>query len=159
MYLYFFNSGPFALTKQIILADGFQGLFRGLIPTFAREMPGYFFFFGGYEISRTLFTPAGKTKDDIGKCATHTHTHLLYSCWYLSLMNIYEECEWMYTAVHYFIITGSIATIISGGIGGVALWAAVFPADVIKSRAQVAVESVQLSFVGVFNKILKEEGG
>ena len=51
-----------------------------------------------------------------------------------------------------------MATIISGGLGGVALWAAIFPADVIKSRAQIATEAVQLSFVGVFNKILKEEG-
>lgn len=28
--------------------------FRGLGPTFAREMPGYFFFFGGYEMSREM---------------------------------------------------------------------------------------------------------
>ena len=31
-----------------------------------REMPGYFFFFGGYEISRALLTPPGKKKDEIG---------------------------------------------------------------------------------------------
>jgi solute carrier family 25 ornithine transporter 2/15 len=29
-------------------------------------MPGYFFFFGGYEATRGLLTPAGKTKDEIG---------------------------------------------------------------------------------------------
>jgi solute carrier family 25 ornithine transporter 2/15 len=46
--------------------EGFLGFFRGLTSTFAREMPGYFFFFGGYELSRHLLTPPGKTKDDIG---------------------------------------------------------------------------------------------
>jgi solute carrier family 25 ornithine transporter 2/15 len=29
-------------------------------------MPGYFFFFGGYEATRGLLTPVGKTKDEIG---------------------------------------------------------------------------------------------
>ena len=59
--------GPWALTKQVVRTEGIQGLFRGLVPTFAREMPGYFFFFGGYEGSRYLMTPQGKTKDDLGK--------------------------------------------------------------------------------------------
>lgn len=43
---------PFQLTKQILKAEGIRGMFRGLTPTFAREMPGYFFFFGGYEMTR-----------------------------------------------------------------------------------------------------------
>jgi hypothetical protein len=43
-----------------------QGLFRGLGTTIARVMPGYFFFFGGYEATRGLLTPIGKTKDEIG---------------------------------------------------------------------------------------------
>jgi len=62
-----FDRGPWALTRQILHTEGPQGLFRGLIPTFAREMPGYFVFFGGYEVSRALLTPSGKTKDEIGK--------------------------------------------------------------------------------------------
>ena len=67
-YLYFIKyRGPWGLTKQILKAEGIRGLFKGLVPTFAREMPGYFFFFGGYELSREYFTPPGKTKDDIGK--------------------------------------------------------------------------------------------
>jgi hypothetical protein len=59
-------SGPWALTRQILREEGPRGMFRGLVPTFAREMPGYFFFFGGYEVSRSLLTPVGKTKDEIG---------------------------------------------------------------------------------------------
>lgn len=41
--------GPVKLTSQIVKKDGLLGLFRGLVPTLVREMPGYFFFFGGYE--------------------------------------------------------------------------------------------------------------
>lgn len=80
---------PYQLTKQILKAEGIKGMFRGLTPTFAREMPGYFFFFGGYEFSReflakydwidclkTLFWDAlntfrpGQSKDDIGPLKT-----------------------------------------------------------------------------------------
>lgn len=46
----------YQLTKQILQTEGVKGLFRGLTPTFAREMPGYFFFFGGYEMTRDFFT-------------------------------------------------------------------------------------------------------
>lgn len=52
--------GPVALTRQILKAEGIRGLFHGLSPTFAREMPGYFCFFFAYEFSRDLLTPAGK---------------------------------------------------------------------------------------------------
>nr|CAD7572709.1 unnamed protein product [Timema californicum] len=64
--------GPFQLTKNILKRDGIPGLFRGLIPTLAREMPGYFFFFGGYEAARQFLTPPGKTKDEIGPLRTMT---------------------------------------------------------------------------------------
>jgi len=53
--------GPFRLTKQILRAEGVPGLFRGLKPTFMREMPGYFFFFYSYELSREMLRPEGKT--------------------------------------------------------------------------------------------------
>lgn len=43
---------PYQLTKQVLKTEGIKGMFRGLTPTFAREMPGYFFFFGGYELTR-----------------------------------------------------------------------------------------------------------
>ena len=56
------------MTRDIVRRDGLPGLFRGLASTIVREMPGYFFFFGGYEVSRHLLTPAGKTKDEIGQC-------------------------------------------------------------------------------------------
>ena len=53
--------------KQIIRQEGALGLFRGLTSTWAREVPGYFFFFGGYDASRKLLTPAGGSYDDLSE--------------------------------------------------------------------------------------------
>lgn len=58
--------GPWQLVKQIVRTEGPQGMFKGLTATFLREMPGYFFFFGGYEGTRYLFTKVGENKNDIG---------------------------------------------------------------------------------------------
>ncbi|CAF4954749.1 unnamed protein product [Pieris macdunnoughi] len=57
---------PLQLTQQIFKEYGIQGLFRGLVPTIMREMPGYFFFFGGYEGTREFLAKPGQSKDDIG---------------------------------------------------------------------------------------------
>lgn len=58
------------MASQIFKESGIRGFYHGLVSTFAREMPGYFFFFGAYELSRSLMTPAGKTKEDIGVLRT-----------------------------------------------------------------------------------------
>lgn len=48
--------------------EGPQGFFQGLTTTIAREVPGYFCFFGAYELSRTMFANYMKCdKEDIGK--------------------------------------------------------------------------------------------
>ncbi|XP_062538535.1 mitochondrial ornithine transporter 1 [Armigeres subalbatus] len=107
---------PFQLTRQILRTEGIPGMFRGLTSTFAREMPGYFFFFGGYEASRDLMTEPGQSKDDIGP----------------------------------------LKTMVAGAVGGVALWTAIFPADVIKSRIQV--QSLRLSMTQVGADIFRKEG-
>nr|ACO15775.1 Mitochondrial ornithine transporter 1 [Caligus clemensi] len=64
------KTGPFSITKSILQTDGVPGLFRGLTPTFMREMPGYFAFFYAYEHCRDLFRPQGKSKDEIGPART-----------------------------------------------------------------------------------------
>ena len=51
--------GPFKLTGQILREQGVPGLFRGLTPTFFREMPGYFCFFFAYEFMRELLAKPG----------------------------------------------------------------------------------------------------
>ena len=48
--------GPFALTRGIIRKDGVRELFKGLKPTWMRELPGYFSFFGGYELTKVLIS-------------------------------------------------------------------------------------------------------
>ena len=58
--------GPAKMCAQIFKESGVRGFYHGLVSTFAREMPGYFFFFGAYELSRSMLTPVNKTKDDIG---------------------------------------------------------------------------------------------
>ncbi|XP_018023327.1 mitochondrial ornithine transporter 1 isoform X2 [Hyalella azteca] len=108
--------GPWTVTRYILSTEGVPGLFRGLTATFAREMPGYFFFFGGYEATRTFLTKDGQTKDDIG------------------LLN----------------------TFISGGVAGCALWTAMFPTDLIKSRIQVAGDTSPMWRVAV--DIYRTEG-
>lgn len=58
--------GPWRLTSQILKEQGVRGLFTGLSSTIAREMPGYFFFFGGYELTRDFLAKPNENRDDIG---------------------------------------------------------------------------------------------
>lgn len=51
---------------------------------------------------------------------------------------------------------GPINTMISGAVGGVVLWAVIFPADVIKSRIQIYNLSGGLLSVG--SEIFRKEG-
>uniref|UniRef100_A0AAY4A3D7 Mitochondrial ornithine transporter 1 n=1 Tax=Denticeps clupeoides TaxID=299321 RepID=A0AAY4A3D7_9TELE len=60
-----FRHVPLVQVKSIVQQDGLAGLFQGMTSTWLREVPGYFFFFGGYEICRTLLTPAGQSKDEM----------------------------------------------------------------------------------------------
>lgn len=62
--------GSFRLTQQVIAESGIRGLFNGLGSTIAREMPGYFVFFGGYEGAREMLTKPGETKENIGPLRT-----------------------------------------------------------------------------------------
>lgn len=60
----------FQLTRQILREHGVRGMYRGMTSTLMREMPGYFFFFGGYEATRELLRKPGQSKDDIGLVRT-----------------------------------------------------------------------------------------
>ncbi|KAK6485836.1 mitochondrial ornithine transporter 1-like [Huso huso] len=55
-----------SVVKGVLRSDGPLGMYQGLTSTLVREVPGYFFFFGGYEFSRSVFTSGGKSKDDLG---------------------------------------------------------------------------------------------
>ncbi|XP_005305671.1 mitochondrial ornithine transporter 1 isoform X1 [Terrapene carolina triunguis] len=54
-----------SVVKSVIQKDGPLGFYHGLSSTLLREVPGYFFFFGGYELSRTFFA-AERPKDQLG---------------------------------------------------------------------------------------------
>uniref|UniRef100_A0A8C6SFB6 Solute carrier family 25 member 15b n=1 Tax=Neogobius melanostomus TaxID=47308 RepID=A0A8C6SFB6_9GOBI len=57
----------FSVVKTIMRTEGPVGFFNGLTTTIAREVPGYFCFFGAYELCRTAFAERMKCdKDDIG---------------------------------------------------------------------------------------------
>lgn len=58
-------STVWSVVKGVIQKDGPLGFYRGLSSTLLREVPGYFFFFGGYELSRTFFA-SGRSKDELG---------------------------------------------------------------------------------------------
>ncbi|KAF4072759.1 hypothetical protein AMELA_G00251360 [Ameiurus melas] len=60
-----------SVIKSIMKAEGPSGFFQGLTPTIAREVPGYFCFFGAYELCRSIFsTHLECSKDNIGVVPT-----------------------------------------------------------------------------------------
>ncbi|KAG7484534.1 hypothetical protein MATL_G00050260 [Megalops atlanticus] len=60
-----------SMVRTVMRNDGPLGFFQGLTTTIAREVPGYFCFFGAYELSRSAFSEyMGKSKDDIGVVPT-----------------------------------------------------------------------------------------
>lgn len=113
------NSKPISateLTKSIIRQHGVAGLYNGLTSTIAREMPGYFAFFGGIEGTKHILVKYTSIKDE----------------------------------------SHPLMPLIAGGVGGMCLWLAIFPFDLIKSRIQVENSTMSLSKMLV--KIIREEG-
>uniref|UniRef100_A0AAY5KGX0 Solute carrier family 25 member 15b n=1 Tax=Esox lucius TaxID=8010 RepID=A0AAY5KGX0_ESOLU len=56
-----------SVVKSVIKQNGPRGFYAGLTTTIAREVPGYFCFFGAYELCRTVFADHMKcNKDNIG---------------------------------------------------------------------------------------------
>ncbi|XP_037008061.2 mitochondrial ornithine transporter 2 [Artibeus jamaicensis] len=54
-----------SVVKGILRKEGPWGFYHGLSSTLLQEVPGYFFFFGGYELSRSFFA-SGRSKDELG---------------------------------------------------------------------------------------------
>uniref|UniRef100_A0A8D2DDY7 Solute carrier family 25 member 2 n=1 Tax=Sciurus vulgaris TaxID=55149 RepID=A0A8D2DDY7_SCIVU len=54
-----------SVVKCILRKDGVLGLYHGLSSTLLQEVIGYFFFFSGYELSRSFFA-SGKPKNELG---------------------------------------------------------------------------------------------
>ncbi|XP_078231460.1 mitochondrial ornithine transporter 1 isoform X6 [Callithrix jacchus] len=111
-------STVWSVIKSVLRKDGPLGFYHGLSSTLLREVPGYFFFFGGYELSRSFFA-SGRSKDELGP----------------------------------------VPLVLSGGVGGICLWLAVYPVDCIKSRIQVlSMSGKQAGFIRTFISVVKNEG-
>lgn len=109
----------YAVVKNILQQEGPLGLFEGMTSTWLREVPGYFFFFGGYEICRSFLTKPGHCKDEMD----------------------------------------ATRLVISGGVGGVFFWLAVYPIDSVKSRIQVmSMSGKQAGFLMTLTTIMRTEG-
>ncbi|XP_044936481.1 mitochondrial ornithine transporter 1-like isoform X1 [Mustela putorius furo] len=111
-------STVWSVMKSVLRKDGALGFYHGLSSTLLREVPGYFLFFGGSELSRSFFA-SGRSKDELGP----------------------------------------VPLMLSGGVGGICLWLAVYPVDCVKSRIQVlSMSGKQAGFIGTFISIVKNEG-
>ncbi|XP_068174392.1 solute carrier family 25 member 15a [Antennarius striatus] len=61
------KSTVWSVVKSVLKAKGPLGFYEGLTSTIVREVPGYFCFFGAYELSRSKFAQyLGTDKDSIG---------------------------------------------------------------------------------------------
>ncbi|XP_075040559.1 mitochondrial ornithine transporter 1-like isoform X1 [Mixophyes fleayi] len=61
------KSTPWSIVCDILKSEGVFGLFRGLSSTWLREIPGYFFFFGGYELSSSILNRSSKHQPGEGE--------------------------------------------------------------------------------------------
>ncbi|XP_059243464.1 mitochondrial ornithine transporter 1-like, partial [Mustela nigripes] len=111
-------STVWSVMKSVLRKDGPLGFYQSLSSTLLREVPRYFLFFGGYELSR-LFFASGRSKDELRP----------------------------------------VPLMLSGGVGGICLWLAVYPGDCVKSRIQVlSMSGKQAGFIRTFISIEKNEG-
>ncbi|MBN3302709.1 solute carrier family 25 member 15a isoform X2 [Amia ocellicauda] len=61
------QNSVFSVVRAVLQSEGPLGMYQGLSSTLVREVPGYFFFFGGYELGRSVFaSSAGKSKEELG---------------------------------------------------------------------------------------------
>lgn len=128
--------GPMKLTAQIIREEGSLGLFRGLVPTLVREMPGYFFFFGGYE-------------GELIKISTICDDKSTFFS-FLGMREFFCEPNQSKEDI------GLLKTMIAGAVGGSVFWTLTYPVDVAKSRIQV--KNTDKNLVQTISEIVRKEG-
>lgn len=83
-----------SVVKNVLRTNGPLGFYQGLTTTIVREVPGYFCFFGGYELSRSTFAQhMGRDKEHIGQSMRRPLKNLnsgtIYSC---HCKKCFEEC-------------------------------------------------------------------
>eukprot|EP01018_Ginkgo_biloba_P006209 Gb_33596 [translate_table: standard] len=75
-------NGPIDVARQVLRSEGgIRGLFKGLVPTFCREVPGNALMFGTYEALKQ-FMAGGRDTSQLGRGALLTAGGLAgASCW------------------------------------------------------------------------------
>uniref|UniRef100_A0A8C1ZGB5 Solute carrier family 25 member 15b n=1 Tax=Cyprinus carpio TaxID=7962 RepID=A0A8C1ZGB5_CYPCA len=93
-----------SLIKSIMHNDGPAGFFQGLSTTVARELPGYFCFFGAYELCRSLFAEYMHCgKDDIGVAPIVFSGGLRGACLWIQVMSMTgKQSGFFKTFMHIF---------------------------------------------------------
>ncbi|XP_018085217.1 mitochondrial ornithine transporter 1 isoform X1 [Xenopus laevis] len=79
------KSTPWSVVRAIMSSEGIPGLFRGLSSTWLREIPGYFFFFGGYELSIDILSQRQSSKDLPGALVVTVSGGVGGACFWLSV--------------------------------------------------------------------------
>uniref|UniRef100_A0A8D0GF18 Mitochondrial ornithine transporter 1 n=1 Tax=Sphenodon punctatus TaxID=8508 RepID=A0A8D0GF18_SPHPU len=82
------HSSTWTVVKSIFHSEGLLGFFQGLTSTWLREVPGYFFFFGGYEVSRSFFLQADQSKEELGALPLTMSGGIGGACFWLSVYPI-----------------------------------------------------------------------
>lgn len=122
-----------------------------------REIPGYFCFFGAYELCRSKFAQyMGTDKDSIGMLILFHY--ILHCSWHFCCL----RCAPVSVICSHKIIlvfAGILPLMFSGGFGGACLWLMVYPIDCVKSRIQVySLAGRQEGFMKTFTGIIRTEG-
>ncbi|XP_017952310.1 mitochondrial ornithine transporter 1 isoform X2 [Xenopus tropicalis] len=78
-------STPWSVVRAILSSEGIPGLFRGLSSTWLREIPGYFFFFGGYELSIDILSQRESSKDPPGALVVTVSGGVGGACFWLAV--------------------------------------------------------------------------
>ncbi|XP_071979590.1 mitochondrial ornithine transporter 1-like [Engystomops pustulosus] len=77
------KSTPWSIVCDILKTEGVCGFFRGLSSTWLREIPGYFFFFGGYELSSSILNRS--SRDQPGALVVTVSGGVGGACFWLSV--------------------------------------------------------------------------
>jgi len=64
------NITPTTIIRDVLRRDGPLGFYHGITSTILRDVPGYFFFFGGYESTRYYLTREGDDPENVGLLRT-----------------------------------------------------------------------------------------
>lgn len=133
--------------KTVLKTNGPLGFYQGLTSTIVREIPGYFCFFGAYELCRTKFAQyMGTDKDNIGTVPSFP----TFCCALVSVICYHKVSS---------VFAGMLPLMFSGGFGGACLWLVVYPIDCVKSRIQVhSLTGKQAGFMKSFLGVIRTEG-